>query len=197
MKIVDDEYGKASPQELRSLVHETGSLYQSDPKDPMTAHKMKVLKERAGELKDTHSQADLQKIEAGFPIESSKTGSRLSKIAQKHAHGDGHSCYHYVADDLARIGIYLEGRKAHMAADQLAESDKVREIKNYPREKLPELPAGSVIVWDKCIKEKPYKNHPSGHISISMGDGREASDVMRRQMTNYGPRYRVFVPSDM
>ena len=53
---------------------------------------------------------------------------------------------------------------------------------------LPKLPPGAVVVWNKG------PGHPHGHISISLGGGREASDKIRKQITNYGTSVRVFLP---
>ena len=53
---------------------------------------------------------------------------------------------------------------------------------------LPKLPAGAIVVWDKG------NGHEHGHISIATGDGKEASDLMRNQITNYGTSFRVFMP---
>jgi hypothetical protein len=196
-KIVTEEYGKAPREEVRNLVYMTGTLYRKDPRDPMTLHKLETLEKRARELNDERSLQGIQKIMDGVPLGNSDTGSNIARIARKHARGHGGRCYEYVKDDLEKTGIYLTGRHAYMAADQLADSDKVRELKDYPRENLHDLPAGAIIVWDKCKKGHGYKKHPSGHTSISLGDGREASDKIRKQMTGYGPRFRVFVPSDM
>ncbi|NMA26339.1 MAG: hypothetical protein GX934_01075 [Burkholderiales bacterium] len=77
-----------------------------------------------------------------------------------------------------------------MAADQLAQSDKLREVQVNPQD-LPKLPAGAVVVWDRG------NGHEHGHISICDGKGGEYSDVYRQQTTNYGTQCRVFLPADM
>ena len=74
-----------------------------------------------------------------------------------------------------------------MAADQLAaRKDRFREV---PANDLAKLPAGAVVVWGKGSSR-------SGHISIALGDGREASDHMGAQMRSHygGAPARVFVP---
>ena len=46
-----------------------------------------------------------------------------------------------------------------------------------------------MVVW----AAKP--RHKYGHISVALGDGREASDVIRNQISNYGSAFRVFQPN--
>lgn len=96
-------------------------------------------------------------------------------------------CYRGVANTLSKSGVNLSGMSAYMGADQLARSPKFKEA-TVSRNDLKSLPAGAVVVWDKC------PGHQHGHISIALGDGREASDHIQSQMTNYGPRFRVFIP---
>lgn len=115
---------------------------------------------------------------------------KLAQLADREVctnRGNGRQCFNRVANSLDKMGIRLSGRSAYMAADQLARHPKVREIQ-VAREELPRLPAGAIVVWDRA----PGRRH--GHISISLGDGREASDVRRQQLTRYGPRFRVFLP---
>lgn len=191
-KIIVEEYGSATKEELPERVEDVRNLYHTDPRDPFTVHKLQVLQKRAQALGDQESLKKLEKIiNHGDLGASSSTGERLATIAKKHAKGDGHHCLRYVADDLERIGINVEGLAAYQAANQLAGNKKVREIVGLKNEDLKSLPAGAIVVWDKC------KGHRYGHISISLGKGKEASDVLRPQLTNYGPRFRVFVPSDM
>jgi hypothetical protein len=101
-----------------------------------------------------------------------------------------------VKSHLARVGVNLTGCSAYQAADQLARNPRFTEVR-VSRQQLRSLPAGAVVVWDR-----DPSNHSSGggkqhgHISISDGQGHEYSDKPRNQMTNYGPRYRVFVPRD-
>lgn len=59
---------------------------------------------------------------------------------------------------------------------------------NTDKSKLRKLFPGFIVVWDKT-KAKPH-----GHISITLGQGYEASDMILNQMTNYGITYSVFVP---
>ncbi|MFN8612330.1 MAG: hypothetical protein U0931_32590 [Vulcanimicrobiota bacterium] len=126
---------------------------------------------------------------AGMPG-ATATGSKLAEIARTEAsNGDssGGLCYRDVGRDLAKVGINVSGASAYMAADQLARNPKVKEVK-VSQADLPKLPAGAIVVWDKGA------GHEHGHISIATGDGKEASDLMRNQITNYGTSFRVFMP---
>lgn len=122
----------------------------------------------------------------------SALGKQLAQTAYQHATdgtGDGGHCFRNVAQDLAKYGINTSGASAYMAADQLASNPKVQEIKGVTAEQLKTLPAGAIVVWAANPK------NPHGHISISMGDGKEASDIMRNQITNLnGSSFRVFMP---
>lgn len=105
-------------------------------------------------------------------------------------------CYRGVKAHLRTIGVNLQGNSAFQAADQLAQNPKFAEVR-VSRDQLRSLPAGAVVVWDRDPSNRSSgggKRH--GHISISDGRGHEYSDKPRNQMTNYGPRFRVFVPRD-
>ena len=97
-------------------------------------------------------------------------------------------CYRGVKHHLRQIGVNLTGGSAYQAADQLAQTGRFREVQ-VSREQLRSLPAGAVVVWNRGNGRR------HGHISIAMGDGREASDRIRRQITNYPNSYRVFLPN--
>lgn len=116
-------------------------------------------------------------------------GQRIAEYARSRISGGTGYCYHYVARALeAYMGHFLSGLRAYMAADQLASSGRFKEI-SLPSEKLPQLPAGAVVVWDKGTSA-------SGHISIADGKGYEISDHVQPQMTHHygGGAFRVFLP---
>ena len=126
---------------------------------------------------------------AGMPG-ATDTGSKLAGIAKAEAtNGDsnGGLCYRDVGRALSKIGINVSGASAYMAAAQLEKNPKVKEMK-VAQGDLAKLPAGAIVVWDKG------NGHEHGHISIATGDGKEASDLMRNQITNYGTSFRVFMP---
>lgn len=101
-----------------------------------------------------------------------------------------HLCYQWVANALDRVGVHLQGGSAYMAADQLARNSKFKEVK-VPKEQLSSLPAGAIVVW---AGNPGGTGHGHGHISIATGDGNELSDRKRKQITNYGQSFRVFLP---
>ncbi len=121
-------------------------------------------------------------------------GAGLAKDAEKNANGPGYYCFKWVSQALRRAGVKgIGGASAYMAADQLARNPKFREIKVNPKE-LSKLPAGAVVVWDRGGSGTSGAAKTHGHISISLGDGREASDKIRKQITGMGSNVRVFLP---
>lgn len=99
-------------------------------------------------------------------------------------------CYRGVADAVRQsMGVSLTGGSAYMAADQLANSSRFKEVKVGPGE-LKKLPPGAIVVWGQTGAS------PHGHISVALGDGREASDHIQQQMTSLrgSQNYRVFIP---
>lgn len=126
---------------------------------------------------------------------SSSMGMSIAEAAKSSA-GTMQSigkCYRGVKKALARVGLAnLSGASAYMAAEQLSKNNAFTEVDVSPAEKLTKLPAGAVVVWE-ATKTKPH-----GHVSIALGDGREASDHIQRQMTKRpdNARYRVFMPVD-
>lgn len=100
-------------------------------------------------------------------------------------------CYNAVYHAITPLyGDFLRGASAYLAAPQLANHPRFKEI-SVRAEQLPRLKAGSVVVWGKSSRS------PHGHISISLGNGQEASDHIDRQRTHLrGIRnFRVFVPA--
>jgi hypothetical protein len=107
-------------------------------------------------------------------------------------------CYRGVIHSLREIGVTgLTGGSAYMAANQLAKRNDFQEITgNFSSAaELKNLPAGAVVVWDRGVAGMSAQH---GHISISLGDGREASDCIRPQLgvnSNAKPgQFRVFMP---
>lgn len=122
------------------------------------------------------------------------TGRKLADTALREARSRGTTgwCYSAVAESIARATrgrVNLYGKSAYMAAPQLARSPMFDEISIRSRNDLTKLPAGSVVVWGKGRSKH-------GHISVALGNGKEASDHITRQMTAHygGGKPRVFVP---
>ncbi len=106
--------------------------------------------------------------------------------------GNERYCYRYVKMGMkTALGVTLTGGHAYQAAAQLAHSPCFTELGKPVRTLNPEdLPRGTVVVWS------PYKKHRSGHIFVSLGDGREVSDRIRTINVRYGSVARIFVPSN-
>ena len=138
-----------------------------------------------------------KQTEAAAKVDNSPSksglGDKLAKdarrIAESGVAGSGRNCKRGVRMAMEKSGMKLDGVSAYMAADQLAKNKNFREEKGLSRADLKDLPPGATVVWNKA------KGRPHGHISIAMGNGREASDVMRNQITNYPSSYRVFYPN--
>lgn len=134
-------------------------------------------------------------------IPSGEKASTLGSAAENVAMNMNTSgwCYRGVINSLKEIGVTgLTGGSAYMAADQLANRGDFQEITgNFSKSsELKDLPAGAVVVWDKGAGGMSAQH---GHISIALGDGREASDCIRNQLTgggncNAGRDFRVFMP---
>lgn len=127
------------------------------------------------------------------PTSTTDAGRRLGDAAESIAAARGTTgrCYAGVADALARVGVTVTGLSAYMAADQLAAMpDKFEEVQVSP-DQLKNLPRGAVVVWGKSGEKSPH-----GHISVALGDGREASDHISSQLTSLRgeTNYRVFIP---
>jgi peptidoglycan hydrolase-like protein with peptidoglycan-binding domain len=105
-----------------------------------------------------------------------------------------------VNNALESLGVMGRGH-AYQKAEQLERNPRFREV-NVAASDLSSLPRGAVVVWGRSAS-KPY-----GHVSVALGDGREASDHIQRQITGgrYGTDYgngpdphgrqvRVFLPA--
>ena len=126
------------------------------------------------------------------PTTSGPLASRIGDSAEATANQMGSTgwCYRGVKNALAQQGVNVTGGSAYMAADQLAAMpDKFQEVQVSPNE-LRNLPRGAVVVWGKT------GSSPHGHISVALGDGREASDHIQSQITSLrgATNYRVFIP---
>lgn len=119
-------------------------------------------------------------------------GKTLAAAAQNEANAENTTgyCFRGVSRALHSIGVDTHGEAAYMAADQLAQNPKVKEIK-VDRDKLTSLPPGAIVVWAQG------PGHQYGHISVALGNGKEASDHIQSQvkdLTGQGGSYRVFMP---
>lgn len=125
------------------------------------------------------------------PSASGPFASRLAQAAESTARSMGSTgwCYRGVKNALAQVGVNVTGGSAYMAAGQLAQNPRFREVSVSPSE-LRNLPPGAVVVWGQTAAS------PHGHISVALGGGREASDHIQSQITSLrgASNYRVFIP---
>ena len=134
--------------------------------------------------------AEAQRTDISSRSYDRQLGEALARSAEQEAKGRGTVgwCYNAVADAVERqTGRFLWGGHAYQSADQFAaRTDLFREI---PPKDLDLLPPGAIVVWGKGTSI-------SGHVSIALGDGREASDHIAPQMDQHygGAPARVFIP---
>lgn len=127
----------------------------------------------------------------GYNAERGKQFAAAALQTTQQMAGSRGYCYRGVIRSLAKMGITgLTGGSAYMAADQLAKRSDFTEVK-VSKADLKNLPAGAVVVWNRTADN----SKPHGHISISLGDGREASDHLTNQYQSCGDgTFRVFLP---
>lgn len=140
---------------------------------------------------------------SGADLRGSTFGRSIAGAAEREARrmNSVGRCALGVNNALISQGVPGRGH-AYQKAEQLARNPRFREVNMSPSQ-LASLPAGAVVVWGKSAA-KPY-----GHVSVALGDGREASDHVARQIASRG-RYgtdfgngsdpqgrvvRVFIPN--
>lgn len=118
------------------------------------------------------------------------TGRRLAAAAlAESTDGDspGGWCSRDVQAAMKAAGIPgVKNGDAWKQAENLANNPAFQELQ-VSRDQLQNLPPGAVVVWDKG------PGLPYGHVSIALGDGREASDLLKNQM-KLRTNFRVFYP---
>lgn len=145
---------------------------------------------------DFDTKTDLPALKNVYNPEIS---NKLAKIASETASKKNTIglCYGGVKDSLLKAGLTktrLGEDHAYLAKGILKNYKNFKEI-DVAKEDLKKLPAGCVIVWQPYWgKDKENKDifHKDGHIAITLGNGREASD--HEQGLLIGKRYSVFVP---
>lgn len=97
-------------------------------------------------------------------------------------------CARGVFNSLQAAGLRIpRSASAYMAARTLANDKRFREVKLTDAQ-IRKLPPGAIIV------SGPYNSpgNPHGHIAVTLGNGREASDHLGNVSTN--GTQRVFIP---
>lgn len=98
-------------------------------------------------------------------------------------------CARGVNDTLQAVGLSegeIRSASAYQCADKLANSNNFKEVR-VSKSDLKNLPAGCIICWDR------NQQHQHGHITITLGNGKEASDHVT-DLIDLGTDFRVFVP---
>jgi len=134
--------------------------------------------------------AEAQRTDISSRSYDRQLGEALARSAEQEAKGRGTVgwCYNAVADAVERqTGRFLWGGHAYQSADQFAA--RTKQFREVPARDLDQLPPGAIVVWGKGTSK-------SGHISVALGDGREASDHIAPQMLSHygGAPARVFIP---
>ncbi len=137
----------------------------------------------------------------GLPAAGSKASALAQAAQQAAARRDTLGrCAGGVGDALEAIGVKVRVPSAYLYAEQLAGDARFHEV-FVDRHELKDLPPGAVVVWGKS------GNHPHGHVAITVGGGKEASDhVQAIRGGSYGgawgggvtteQNFRVFVPDE-
>ncbi|MDD3012534.1 MAG: hypothetical protein PHC34_02385 [Candidatus Gastranaerophilales bacterium] len=137
---------------------------------------------------ETSTKATYESIKGG-----STTGDQIANAAEKSANSLNSRgwCLRGVANALSALGNNeLKGlRSAWMAKDVLLNDSNFKKVDLD----INNLPKGAIVVWNKTDL------NPHGHISVSLGNGQEASDHVQTQMTSLrgSKDYTIFVPKDM
>ncbi len=125
-----------------------------------------------------------------------QTGKKLAEAVVSCINTNGSTkgwCLRGVNKAMQKVyGYGFSFGSAYQALGALQKDSNFVEITSqYPNKTdLKNLPAGAIVVWGK------NGAHPHGHISIALGDGREASDHIANQYTNSGGGYHIFMPKE-
>ena len=116
-------------------------------------------------------------------------GKKLAAQAEKTARSINTPglCLKGVNDTMQAMGLPVQREaSAYMALDNFRNNKRFQEV-NVSRDQLKSLPAGAVVIWDRG------SGLPHGHISVALGDGREASSTIRNQLS-LKTNFHVFLP---
>jgi peptidoglycan hydrolase-like protein with peptidoglycan-binding domain len=136
-------------------------------------------------------------------LQGGSKAHNLARIAERTARrmNSVGMCALGVNDSLIAAGLAAERGHAYQKAEQLTRDPDFNEV-NVAREQLTSLPPGAVVVWGRS-RAKPY-----GHVTVTLGNGMEASDHVQRMITGgrygtdfgngpdrHGRQFRVFLPA--
>lgn len=125
-------------------------------------------------------------------VYSAEMGNTFANIAHKNARSIGTTgwCLRGVQKALERAGLHRGGSmgaSAYQAVGNLSNNKNFKQVQ-VTRNDLKDLPAGCIIVWAKTSK------NPHGHIAVTLGNGKEASDHVQSLITNRNASFSVYAP---
>ena len=101
-------------------------------------------------------------------------------------------CLKGVRTSLEKAGLYDTSKRvmsAYQAVGILSNNKNFKKV-NVSSDNLRNLPAGCVVVWDRCA------GHPHGHITVTLGDNKSASDHLESKVAQMHTNFCVFVPTN-
>ena len=133
-------------------------------------------KSTASQFNTTETSNNTKHYSSTIDDYSSEKGERLALDIKKHAKGSKSQCARYVSNALERTGL-SDGMPRGDAYQMSAYLRKNRNFIEISPDDVDwrKLPAGCILCYDKCSQDYSCK---WGHIEITLGDGRAASDVI-------------------
>ncbi|MFN8608135.1 MAG: hypothetical protein U0931_11430 [Vulcanimicrobiota bacterium] len=123
-------------------------------------------------------------------VQGTDFGKKLAAQAEKTANqiNTPGLCLKGVNDAMQAMGLPVHREAAAwMAVDDFQKNPHFKEVK-VSKDQLKSLPPGAVVIWDKGA------GLPYGHISVALGNGREASSKVRNQLL-LNTNFHVFLPN--
>ncbi|HNW26778.1 MAG TPA: hypothetical protein PKI94_08335 [Candidatus Gastranaerophilaceae bacterium] len=126
-------------------------------------------------------------------VYNAELGNTFANIANKNARSTGTigKCLKGVRLALDWAGLHKGGSmgaSAYQAVGNLSNNKNFKQVQ-VSRNDLKNLPAGCIIVWNRTSK------NPHGHIAVTLGNGKEASDHVQNLITNMNASFTVFAPT--
>lgn len=138
--------------------------------------------------KNYNTKTDMATLKGVYNPEK---GNTLANVAEKNANGMGTTgwCLKGVRTGLEKAGVSTGasmGASAYQATNALDKNPNFKKVE-VAQGDLTNLPAGCVIVWDASA------GHEHGHIAVTLGDGKEASDHVQN-ISQRNASHSVYVP---
>lgn len=119
-----------------------------------------------------------------------KQGAKVASYVLSHAGSESkHECAKYVNNAYQYTGLPIGRGDAWTKEADLRNNKRFKEI-TVTKEELATLPAGCALVYPRGVAGYSSRD---GHIEITLGDGRAASDFVNNN-PKYDPQMKVFVP---